>query len=188
MSRDLPSLRKDIIAAISTAWGESGIAIVRLSGSGSRDLVDSIFRGGAGLSPSQPRFMKHGFIYDAEENPVDEVLAVWFMEPYSYTGEEAAEIHCHGGTVAARKCLELCLDGGARMARPGEFTRLAFLNGRIDLAEAESVLGVIRSRSDGALKAAAKCLQGLLSERIRGILEELASLSAAAEAGMDYQE
>jgi tRNA modification GTPase len=186
MSRDLPSLRKDIIAAISTAWGESGIAIVRLSGSGSRDLVDSIFRGGAGLSPSQPRFMKHGFIYDAEENPVDEVLAVWFMEPYSYTGEEAAEIHCHGGTVAARKCLELCLDGGARMARPGEFTRLAFLNGRIDLAEAESVLGVIRSRSDGALKAAAKCLQGLLSERIRGILEELASLSAAAEAGMDY--
>ena len=180
------SLRKDIIAAISTAWGESGIAIVRLSGSGSRDLVDPIFRGGEGLGPSPPRLMKHGFILDADGEPVDEVLAVWFKGPYSYTGEEAAEIHCHGGTVAARKCLELCLRGGARMARPGEFTRRAFLNGRIDLAEAESVLGVIRARSDGALKAAAKCLQGRLSDRLRSILEELTDLSAAAEASMDH--
>ncbi|HRU90798.1 MAG TPA: tRNA uridine-5-carboxymethylaminomethyl(34) synthesis GTPase MnmE [Thermovirgaceae bacterium] len=179
-------LRKDIIAAISTAWGESGIAIVRLSGSGSRDLVDSIFKGGGGLGPSPPRYMKHGFIHDADGDPIDEVLAVWFKKPYSYTGEEAAEIHCHGGTVAARKCLELCLCGGARMARPGEFTRLAFLNGRIDLAEAESVLGVIRACSDGALKAAAKCLQGRLSDRLRSILDELADLSAAAEAFIDH--
>jgi len=179
-------LPKDIIAAISTAWGESGIAIVRLSGSGSRDLVDSIFKGGGGLDPSPPRYMKHGFILDTDGEPVDEVLAVWFKGPYSYTGEEAAEIQCHGGTVAARKCLELCLSGGARMARPGEFTRRAFLNGRIDLAEAESVLGAIRARSDEALKAAAKGLQGRLSYRLSSILEELADLSVAAEASIDH--
>ena len=108
-------LRKDIIAAISTAWGESGIAIVRLSGSGSRDLVDSIFKGG-GLS--SPPLMKHGFILDADGEPVDEVLAVWFKGPYSYTGEKrprytATEERWQRGS------LELCLRGGARMARPG---------------------------------------------------------------------
>ncbi len=177
---------EDIITAISTAWGESGIAIVRLSGGGSRDLVNSIFRGGEGLSLSPPRFMNYGFILDNEGDPVDEVLAVWFRGPGSYTGEEAAEIHCHGGTVAARKCLELCLAGGARMARPGEFTRRAFMNGRIDLAEAESVLGVIRSRSDKALRAAVKCLRGHFSARVKSVNDDLADISALAEARLDH--
>ncbi|HDQ92802.1 MAG TPA: tRNA uridine-5-carboxymethylaminomethyl(34) synthesis GTPase MnmE, partial [Synergistetes bacterium] len=135
-----------MIAAISTAWGESGISIVRISGKDSRDLVDGFFRGGIPLGETPPRFMRNGFILDPDGAEIDQVLAVWFREPKSYTGEEMAEIHCHGGTVAARRCLERCLSLGARMALPGEFTRRAFMNGRIDLAQAESVLGIIRAR------------------------------------------
>lgn len=177
-----------IIAAISTAWGESGIAVIRVSGQGSRDLVDSMFRGGAALAQTSPRFMKHGFIVDPDGQEIDEVLAVWFMGPKSYTGEESAEIHCHGGSVAARRCLERCLSLGARMAMPGEYTRRAFINGRIDLAQAESVIGIIRARSDESLKAAAKCLRGSLSNRVGEIHEDMLELSALMEAIMDYPE
>ncbi len=124
---------KDIIAAISTAWGESGIAVIRLSGDGSRDLVSRIFRGGTELSRTPPRFMRHGFIVDEQGVDLDEVLAVWFREPFSYTGEEAAEIQCHGGTVAARRCLDLCLSFRARQLSPARIYPKAFLNGRLDL-------------------------------------------------------
>lgn len=175
-----------VIAAISTAWGESGIAVIRVSGDGSRDLVDGFFRGGAALAQTPPRFMRRGFIVDRNEQEIDEVLAVWFRGPNSYTGEESAEIHCHGGTVAARRCLERCLFLGARMAMPGEFTRRAFLNGRIDLAQAESVIGIIRARSDESLKSAVRCLRGSLSKRITEIHEEMLEISAIAEATLDY--
>ncbi len=175
-----------IIAAISTAWGESGIAIVRLSGDGCRDLVNGIFRGRTDLSSTPPRFMRHGYIVDEKGMELDEVLAVWFKGPFSYTGEEAAEIQCHGGTVAARKCLDLCLSLGARMACPGEFTQRAFLNGRLDLIQAESVLGIIRSRSDRSLQAAAKCLRGSLSTKVAEIHEEMLELSAFGEASLDH--
>ncbi len=177
---------KEIIAAISTAWGESGIAIVRLSGDGCRDLVSGIFRGGTDLSSTPPRFMRHGYIVDEKGMELDEVLAVWFKGPFSYTGEEAAEIQCHGGTVAARKCLDLCVSLGARMAYPGEFTQRAFLNGRLDLIQAESVLGIIRSRSDRSLHAAAKCLRGSLSTKVTEIHEEMLELSAFGEASLDH--
>ncbi|HRV71361.1 MAG TPA: tRNA uridine-5-carboxymethylaminomethyl(34) synthesis GTPase MnmE [Thermovirgaceae bacterium] len=177
-----------LIAAISTAWGESGISVVRVSGKGSRDLVDGFFRGGVSLGETPPRFMRNGFITDNDGAEIDEVLAVWFREPKSYTGEEMAEIQCHGGTVAARRCLERCISLGARMALPGEFTRRAFMNGRIDLAQAESVLGIIRARSDRSLRSAAKCLQGSLSARVKKIDEELLELSALGEASLDYPE
>ncbi len=175
-----------LIAAISTAWGESGIAVIRISGDGSRDLVDSFFRGGVALAHTPPRFMRHGFILDQDGQEIDEVLAVWFLGPNSYTGEESAEIHCHGGTVAARRCLERCLTLGARMAMPGEYTKRAFLNGRIDLAQAESVIGIIRARSDESLKAAVKCLRGSLSKKVWEIHEEMLEISALAEASLDY--
>lgn len=179
---------EDIIAAISTAWGESAIAIVRLSGEGSRDLADSFFRGGAALEQTPPRLMRRGFILDDNQQPFDEVLAVWFKKPNSYTGEESAEIHCHGGSTAARNCLDKCISLGARIAQPGEFTRRAFLNGRIDLAQAESVIGVIRARSDESLKAAVKCLGGALSQKIRDAMEMLLAISALGEAALDHPE
>lgn len=177
-----------LIAAISTAWGESGIAIVRISGSGCREMVDGFFRGVVSLAQTPPRFMRNGFILDQNGEEIDEVLAVWFRGPKSYTGEDLAEIHCHGGTLAARKCLERCLSSGARMALPGEFTKRAFINGRLDLAQAESVLGMIRARSDESLKAAAKCLQGSLSDRISRIHDEMLEISALGEANLDYPE
>ncbi len=177
---------KDIIAAISTAWGESGIAVIRLSGDGSRDLVSRIFRGGTELSRTPPRFMRHGFIVDEQGVDLDEVLAVWFREPFSYTGEEAAEIQCHGGTVAARRCLDLCLSSGARTALPGEFTQRAFLNGRLDLVQAESVLGIIRSRSDRSLQAATKCLRGSFSRQVTEIHDRMLEVSALGEASLDH--
>lgn len=175
-----------LIAAISTAWGESGIAVIRVSGDGSRDLVDSFFRGGITLAQTPPRFMRHGFMLDQDGQEIDEVLAVWFRGPNSYTGEESAEIHCHGGTLVARRCLERCLSLGARVAMPGEYTRRAFLNGRIDLTQAESVIGIIRARSDASLKSAVKCLRGSLSKKIEKIHEEMLEICALAEATLDY--
>lgn len=177
-----------LIAAISTAWGESGIAIVRISGDGSRNLVDIFFRGGVALAQTPPRFMRHGFITDQDGQEIDEVLAVWFRGPHSYTGEESAEIHCHGGTVAARRCLERCLALGARLAMPGEYTRRAFLSGRLDLAQAESVIGIIRARSDESLRSAVKSLRGSLSERVGEIHEEMLEISVLGEANLDYPE
>lgn len=182
----MDSQTDELIAAISTAWGESGIAVIRISGVGSRDLIDCFFRGRVAFAQTPPRFMRHGFILDQNGQEIDEVLAVWFRGPNSYTGEESAEIHCHGGTVAARRCLERCLALGARMAMPGEYTKRAFINGRIDLAQAESVIGIIRARSDESLKAAVKCLRGSLSKRVCEIHEEMLEISAFAEANLDY--
>ena len=105
----------------------------------------------------------------------DEALAVRFPRGASYTGEESAEIHCHGGTLAAQKCVEELCALGARLAEPGEFTRRAFVNGRIDLAQAEAVLGIIKARSDEALKASARSLQGGLTAEIKNFMDELTS-------------
>jgi len=179
---------QDIIAAIATAWGEAAISIVKLSGRGSRDLVDSIFRGKRPLKSYPPRFMCHGYIINQEGEAIDEVLAVWFQAPYSYTGEEVAEIHCHGGTLVARLCLEELLKRGARLAEPGEFTRRAFVNGRIDLSQAESVIGIIRARSEEALKSATRNLVGSFSEKIKHLYDEIMEFCVLLEANLDFPE
>jgi tRNA modification GTPase len=126
-----------------------------------------------------------GNISDGSE-VVDQVLAVRFERGNSYTGEESVEIHCHGGMSAARRCLELFTKGGARIALPGEFTKRAFLSGRIDLAQAEAVLGVIRARSDAELASSGRALQGELSARVSELSGELTSLLAGIEAAMDF--
>lgn len=179
-----------VIAAIATAWGESAIAVVRLSGEGSVEIADKIFHGKSGKSLSEilARRMALGVVADANGPVVDEVLAVRFEEGRSYTGEESVEIHCHGGIAAVQRCLELLLDAGARLALPGEFTKRAFLSGRIDLAQAEAVLGVIRSKSDAALLSASRSLQGELSSRVRGLMDALTAFRAELEARMDYPE
>lgn len=181
-------MNEDTIAAVSTAWGESGIAIIRLSGPDSVFLADRLFKSSSTLAANPARSMRYGHILDPAGEFIDEVLAVRFEGPHSYTGEDMAEIHCHGGTMAARKTLESLLELGARLAEPGEFTRRAFLNGRIDLAQAESVLGIIRARSDKALSSAARSLRGELSSSVRALRDSLLALSAILEASFDFPE
>lgn len=179
---------QDTIAAIATAWGEAGIAIVRLSGPDARRLADRQLVLTVPLSGTPPRYLRNGFLLDEKGEAIDQVLAVWFASPKSYTGEEVVEIHTHGGTLVAQKCLELLLCRGARLAEPGEFTKRAFLSGRIDLTQAEAVLGIIRSRSDEALRAAARTLKGELASFARDIYDELLALSGKMEVSLDFPE
>ncbi|MDR1137647.1 MAG: tRNA uridine-5-carboxymethylaminomethyl(34) synthesis GTPase MnmE [Synergistaceae bacterium] len=175
----------DIIAAVATAWGEAAIAVVRMSGAGSSALADNFFRGARPLSLEPARRMVLGNIADGAD-VVDQVLAVRFEHGSSYTGEESVEVHCHGGMCAARRCLELFMKGGARIALPGEFTKRSFLSGRIDLAQAEAVLGVIRARSDAELASSGRALQGELSVCVKELSGELTSLLAGIEAVIDF--
>ena len=178
----------DTIAAIATAWGEAGVAIVRLSGLRAVELAKTVVRFKAGLVFPQPRFMCLASFVDKDGRAIDQVLVVYFMAPKSYTGEDLVEIHTHGGTLVAQLCLEGLIRGGARLAEPGEFTKRAFLNGRIDLSQAESVLGIIRSRSEEALRAAARTLSGELSVFAGDIREELLALQSALEVELDFPE
>ena len=180
-------MHDDIVAAVATAWGEAAIAIVRLSGEGCTTLVDGCFKGARPLCDEPPRRMALGKIVEGETT-LDRVLAVRFERGASYTGEESVEVHCHGGAAAAQRCLELFLSCGARMAQPGEFTRRAFTSGRLDLAQAEAVLGVIRARSDEALASSERSLQGDLSRRVRALADQLTALRAELEVRIDYPE
>ena len=178
----------DVIAALATPWGEGGIAVLRLSGDGCTALLDRAFRGRVPLSRTEPWRMRHGHVIDPEGEILDEVLAVRFAAPKSYTGEESGELHCHGGALPAQACLDLLLSLGARLAQPGEFTRRAFANGRLDLSQAEAVLSVIRSRSREALTAAGRALQGRTGEAFRDLLGRATDLAAHLEALLDFPE
>lgn len=177
-----------IIAAIATSWGEGGISIVRISGEGSVALADKIFSSHRKLADCPPRHMALGRLVGKNGAPFDEVLAVRFESGSSFTAEESVEIHCHGGIAASRKCLGELLRLGAENAQPGEFTRRAFTNGRIDLSQAESVLGIINARSDEALLASARTLQGKFADEIKSLLDDITGLSAALETGLDFPE
>ncbi len=178
----------DTIAAISTAWGDGGISVIRLSGPDSLSIAGDIVRTRKPKDELLSRFMYNGSLMDETGTPIDEVLLVFFRSPKSYTGEDLAEIHCHGGSLVAQRCLERCLQMGCRHAEPGEFTRRAFENGRLDLAQAEAVNGIIHARSNEALKAASRTLRGELSRFVREVYDELLSLSADLEVGIDFPE
>lgn len=179
----------DLIAAAATAPGAAAIAVARLSGNGAVALVDRFFCGARPLSGEPSRRMVLGRILREKDGVVvDEVLAVRFEEGASYTGEESVEVHCHGGTVAVRRCLDLFLAAGARLAAPGEFTKRAFLSGRLDLAQAEAVGLLIRSRSDAGLLAAERTLLGEFSRRLRTLMDVLTRLRAGLEIHLDYPE
>lgn len=178
----------DTIAAISTAWGDGGISVIRLSGPDSLSIAGGIVRTRKPADDLLSRFMYNGSLMDETGTPIDEVLLVFFRSPKSYTGEDLAEIHCHGGSLVAQRCLERCLQKGCRHAEPGEFTRRAFENGRLDLAQAEAVNGIIHARSNEALKAASRTLRGELSRFVREVYDELLSLSADLEVGIDFPE
>ena len=179
---------EDIITAMATAWGEGGIAVVRLSGEGSVDMADKIFAGKKNLADLPARFLTLGKLRSAEGDFFDEVLAVRFDKGASYTAEECVEFHCHGGLLPAQKCIEQLCSAGARLAQPGEFTRRAFVNGRIDLPQAEAVLGIIRAESDEALYASSRTLQGTFAEKLSILLDRMTGLAAFLEVDLDFPE
>ncbi len=185
------SLETDTIAAISTPIGEGGIAVVRVSGPKALELADRCFRPGRKNAPrpsEAPTFTLHYGWIVRDGKPVDEVLLAVMRAPHTYTREDMVEVSCHGGYLPARMVLETFLAAGARLAEPGEFTKRAFLNGRLDLTQAEAVLDVIRARTDLALAAAERMLAGGLSERIQSMRERLIEVLAHIEAAIDFPE
>ncbi|HWY39586.1 MAG TPA: tRNA uridine-5-carboxymethylaminomethyl(34) synthesis GTPase MnmE [Chthoniobacterales bacterium] len=178
----------DTIAAISTPAGEGAIAIVRMSGLNAIAIGDKIFRGKEKASRFSSHVQHLGEIVTDSESLIDEVLMSIHRAPASYTGEDLVEISCHGGTLVTAKVLEACLRAGARAARPGEFTERAFLNGKMDLTQAEAVIDLIRARTELALRSATEQLEGKLGEKIRSIRKALVDLLAHFEASIDFSE
>ena len=182
---------EETISAVATALGEGGIGIIRMSGNQASTILDKIFQGKKIKSvadlPSQK--MAYGNIIDPEnQKKIDEVMAVVMRGPLSYTREDVVEIHCHGGVVPLKNILGLTLKYGARLAEPGEFTKRAFLNGRLDLAQAEAVIEVIRAKTDASLRMALGQLEGALSGKIRLMRDEILGMIANLEATIDFPE
>lgn len=176
---------EDTFAAISTPPGEGAIALVRLSGGGAIALADRVFRGKE--MPSQfASHVQHFGEVVANGRTVDQVVLSVHRAPHSYTGQDLVEISCHGGVLVTAQVLATCLAAGARAARPGEFTERAFLNGKMDLTQAEAVIDLIRAQTDLALRSATEQLQGRLGRDIRAIRDELVSLLAHLEASIDF--
>ena len=178
----------DAIAAISTPAGEGAIALVRLSGGGAIAAADKIFRGKEKPSKFAPQVQHLGEIVDETGRLIDQVMISIHRAPTSYTGEDLVEIGCHGGTLVSAKVLDACLRAGARAARPGEFTERAFLNGKMDLTQAEAVIDLIRAKTDLALRSATEQLEGRLGRKIKSIRDALVDLVAQIEASIDFPE
>ena len=212
----------DTIAAISTAPGEGGIGIVRISGDLSEKIIKKVFAKGSSkrlyleynASPKdidrtavqnfitedisitednnnsnfENKRMYHGYVYDCDGNIIDEVLAVFMRGPRSYTGEDVAEIHCHGGIIALRKVLTIVLSEGAILAEAGEFTKRAFLNGRIDLSQAEAVIDIIKAKTEIAYRAAIQQLDGSLNVEVKNIRSRMLDLLVSIAVELDYPE
>ena len=177
------------IVSISTAPGIGGIGIIRMSGEKSFEILEKIFKPKTfqEIEDIKGYTIKYGHIVENNEI-IDEVLVSYFKAPRSYTTENMCEINSHGGNVVVKKILEICLKNGAELAEPGEFTKRAFLNGRIDLAQAESVIDVINAKSDKEAKSGIKQLEGYLSKEIKGIKQEILDVLVNIEVTIDYPE
>lgn len=177
----------DTIAAISTAIGEAGIAIVRMSGDDSINIIDKIFVSASGIKMAEAENRKflYGHICDGDKK-IDEVLVVKMKGPHSYTAEDIVEIHCHGGVVSVKRILNLILSKGARLAEKGEFTKRGFLNGRIDLTQAEAVIDLIKAKTDISFDLGLNQLGGALSEVLNKLKDELVSMQALIVANIDF--
>lgn len=183
-------MNTDTIAAIATAMNQSGIGIIRISGNQSIEIVDKIFvnkNKKRTLMNYKSHTIHYGFICDGEEI-IDEVMVSIMNKPNSFTTEDTVEINCHGGILLLNHILELVLKNGARLANPGEFTKRAFLNGRIDLSEAEAVMDLISSKNDLALKSSVKQLQGAISKKIKEIRKKIIYEIAFIESALDDPE
>ncbi|MBA2436333.1 MAG: tRNA uridine-5-carboxymethylaminomethyl(34) synthesis GTPase MnmE [Verrucomicrobiota bacterium] len=181
----MPEESTATIAAVSTPPGEGAIALVRLAGPDAVAVVDRIFRGQQKPSDAASHFQHFGEIVHRGQ-VIDQVMLTVHRAPASYTGEDVVEISCHGGVLVTARVWEACLQAGARSARPGEFTERAFLNGKMDLTQAEAVIDLIRAQTDLALRSAAEQLEGRLGEKISQLREALISLIANIEAYIDF--
>ena len=176
----------DTIAALATPPGTGAVCLLRLSGPEAVAVADQVFRGRRPLAEAPPRLLVRGRIVDGGGHTIDEVLAARFAAPSSYTGEDMVEISGHGGPLVARRLLDAVLAAGAKPAGPGEFTERAFLNGKLDLAQAEAVMDLISARTDLALRAAHSQLAGALGERIHALRSDLLGVLAHVEAFIDF--
>ncbi|MBP3432015.1 MAG: tRNA uridine-5-carboxymethylaminomethyl(34) synthesis GTPase MnmE [Clostridia bacterium] len=177
---------KDVIVSISTPLGKGAIAVVRLSGQGCLSLALKVFHAqNVRESEIKPRYMYFGRL-EIEDGVFEECLMVYFKAPFSYTGEDIVEFQVHGGVLLAQKVVDLCLKTGARLAEAGEFSKRAFLNGKITLDKAEAIIGEINAEAEGELKSSLQITNGRLSQKILDAQEELKLLLAEIEVGMDY--
>lgn len=178
---------EDTIAAVATAYGEGGIGIIRISGEEALPILQEIFEFHGDTDTFTSRRMTYGKIIDKEKKQIiDEVLAVYMKGPKTYTAEDVVEINCHGSMVSLRKTLALVLRKGARLAEPGEFTKRAFLNGRLDLSQAEAVIDMIRAKTDKSFDVAVSQLEGRLSLKVEEIRQKLLDLLVDITVNIDY--
>ncbi len=179
----------DTIAAISTALGEGAIGIVRLSGDEAITIADTVYRGKKRLNEVNSHTIVYGHIYDpATDELIEEVMVSVMKAPRTFTREDVVEINCHGGLLSVNRVLQLLLKNGARLAEPGEFTKRAFLNGRIDLSQAEGVIDLIRAKTDRAMDVALNQLEGKLSQKVMTLRQALIETVAHVEVNIDYPE
>ena len=177
---------EDTIAAIATPPGEGGIGLIRISGENAKKILDKVFAP-ANSAKVENRKMSYGTIVDpSSQKVIDEVLSVYMKGPKTYTVEDVVEINCHGGMVPLRRTLELVLKHGARMAEPGEFTKRAFLNGRLDLSQAEAVIDVIKAKTDKTFDVALNQLEGIFSKKIKEIRKQIVDVLVNITVNIDY--
>lgn len=183
-------MRTDTIAAIATAVSDSGIGIIRISGDDAIEIADSVYRSKdhkKKLTKVESHTIHYGFIYDGDEL-IDEVMVVVMKAPKTYTRENVVEIDCHGGILVMNKILDTILKNGCRLAEPGEFTKRAFLSGRIDLSKAEAVMDIIHSKNEFALKSSIRQLKGAVSEKVRSLRDDILYEIAFIESALDDPE
>lgn len=178
----------DIIAALATPMGDGALSIIRVSGASSIKMIDSMFSGSIELENAESHTIHYGRIISEKNDVIDDVLVSLFVRPNSYTGENSIEISSHASPIIIKKILELIVSKGARLAEPGEFTKRAFLNGKIDLAQAEAVADIISSRTEASLRGARKQFDGILSKKIEELRTELVSASSLIELELDFAE
>lgn len=178
----------DIIVALATPAGAGAISVIRVSGQGCIDKLDEIFEGKNKLSKSSTHTIHYGKIFDENKELIDDVLISIFKKPLSYTGEESVEINTHGSFLITQKIIQTLLKLNIRSAEPGEFTKRAFLNGRIDLAQAEAVADLINSRTEASFRGARNQLDGLLSKKVNDLREKLVTASSLIELELDFAE
>ncbi|WIV13887.1 tRNA uridine-5-carboxymethylaminomethyl(34) synthesis GTPase MnmE [Proteiniborus sp. MB09-C3] len=185
------SLDFDTIAAISTAPGEAGIGIIRISGKNAIDVGDKIFKNKKqfSLKECEERKLNYGYVFNPKDGKkIDEVLMVYIKAPYTYTKEDIVEVNCHGGIIPVRRVLEVVLENGARLAERGEFTKRAFLNGRIDLSQAEAVMDLISAKTDTSFDVSLNQLEGSISNEVKKLRNVLLGMLAHVEASIDFPE
>lgn len=180
------AMENEDIAALATPLGSGGIAIVRLSGDRVIEKTETLFKADKSLVSKASHTLTLGWLLDEQGNKIDQVLVGLMKKPHSYTGENVVEINCHGGLLVAQRCLQRVLQAGLRMAEPGEFTKRAFLNGRLDASQAESIMEIVRAKSEKALQLAMRQLDGINSRQIGFIEDKLLEVTAGLEASLDF--